>query len=378
MAYTGPVIDVDVHHNWQSAQDIVNRLPRKWRDYVTGPGKNGPMPITPTPRGMQHPGGTNKRLDTFPPGGGPPASDYETLAKQLLDLHNIERCVLIFENELMPAVSNPDYSLALLAAAHDWNRDTWLSLDDDRLYSVVMVPTQLPEQGAAEIRRVGQDPKIVAALLSFNGQNRPYGHPVYRPIFEAAQELDLPVIMHATGAEAYGGILPYNAGGRAATRLEGHTLLHMSTIQHVLSLVLGGVFEQFPRLKFVAVEAGTAWLPWLAWKLDAHYDILRRESDWLKRLPSEYLREHILLTTQPLEMSPEPGQLQQLYEAFGGMENQLCFSTDYPHWDADTPAYIRRRLPPEWHRKVFYENALGAFRWSQTVGLETASAVGAT
>jgi hypothetical protein len=58
------------------------------------------------------------------------------------------------------------------------------------------------------------------------------------------------------------------------------------------------------------------------------------------------------------------------------MDDQLCFSTDYPHWDADTPAYIRRRLPPEWHRKVFYENALSALRWSQKAGMLTASAAG--
>ncbi|HEX6509836.1 MAG TPA: amidohydrolase family protein [Chloroflexota bacterium] len=371
MTYSGPVIDADVHHNWKSARDIVERLPRRWRDYAMGPGKNGALPISPTPRGIQHPGGTNKRLDTFPACGGPPASDYETLRAQLLEAHNVERCVLVFENELMPAIDNPYFAHALIEAAHDWNRDTWLSENDDRLYSVVMVPTQLPEKAAGEIRRVGRNPKIVAALLSFNGLHRPYGDPMYRPIFEAAQELDLPVVMHATGAEGYGGVLPSNAGGRAVTRLEGHTLLHMSTIQHVTSLVLGGVFEQFPRLKFVAIEAGTAWLPWLAWKLDAHYDILRRESEWVKRPPSEYLREHVLLTTQPLEMSPEPEQLQQLYEAFGGMDDLLCFATDYPHWDADTSGFIRRRLPPDWHRKVFYENALGAFRWSRKAALTT-------
>ncbi|ROS38454.1 amidohydrolase family protein [Amycolatopsis thermoflava] len=363
--YDGPVIDLDVHHTWNSDSEIIDRLPQRWREYVLGPGNGRRLPIGPAGRGIQHPGGVNKRLETFPANGGRPGSDYETLRKQLLEDYRIERCVLGFDNALSPAVGDPYFAKALVAAVNDWNAETWLSIDDDRLYGCVLVPTQLPEEAAKEIRRVGKNPKIVAALLTFNGLNRPYGHPLYLPIFEAAQELDLPVVMHATGAEWSGGVLSMVAGGQGATRLEQHSLLIEGGIHHVLSLILNGVFERFPRLKFVAVEAGTAWLPWLAWKLDAHYDVLRRESRWVRKRPSEYLREHVSVTTQPLEMSPKPEQLWQLYEAYGGMENQLCFATDYPHWDADSPAYIGRRIPEAWHTRVFHDNALGIYRWDR-------------
>jgi hypothetical protein len=318
----------------------------------------------------------NKRLETFPEGGGRPGSDYETLRRQLLETHNIERCVLGFDNALSCAVSNPFYAHALVEAINDWNRDTWLSIDDDRLYGCVLVPTQLPDQAADEIRRVATNPKVVSALLTFNGLNRPYGHPLYRPIFRAAAEMELPVMMHATGAEWSGGILSMVAGGQGATRLEQHSLLIEGGANHVLSLILGGVFEEFPDMKFVAIESGTAWLPWLGWKLDAHRDVLRADCPWLKQWPSEYLREHVKVTTQPLEMSPGPRQLSRLYEAFGGMHETLCFATDYPHWDADNPDFIRRRLPETWHDKVFYENALGVYRWSRTPAAATASTAG--
>jgi hypothetical protein len=85
----------------------------------------------------------------------------------------------------------------------------------------------------------------------------------------------------------------------------------------------------------------------------------------VRKRPSEYLREHVSVTTQPLEMSPKPEQLWQLYEAYGGMENQLCFATDYPHWDADSPAYVGRRIPEAWHTRVFHGNALGIYRWDR-------------
>jgi len=375
--YDGPVIDLDVHHTWASSAEIVDRLPQRWRDYVDGPRDGRPLAIGPAGRGIQHPGGLNKRHETFPPGGGPPGSDYATLREQLLEAYNIDRCVLGFDNALSGAVANPHYALALVRAVNDWNADTWLSQDDPRLYGSVLVPTQLPEEGAAEIRRVGQNPRIAAALLTFNGVNRPYGHPLYDPIFAAADELDLPIVMHATGAEWSGGILSMVAGGQGATRLEQHSLLIEGGIHHVLSLITNGVFERYPRLKFVAVEAGTAWLPWLMWKLDGLRDVLARENPLVRERPSDYLREHVRVTTQPLEMSPRPEQLIELYESVGGMEDLLCFATDYPHWDADAPSYVRTRLPEAWQRKVLYENALAVYRWPRTpVAAPAAAQVG--
>jgi predicted TIM-barrel fold metal-dependent hydrolase len=363
--YTGPFIDVDVHHTWASDNEIIEYMPAVWREYVSGPGAGHQLAIKPRTSSIQHPGGVNKRLETFPPSGGPPGSDYETLRRQLLDKYNIERCIIGFDAANNCAVNNPYFAHAITQAINDWNLDRWLSLPDQRIYGVALVPTQLPVEAAKEIRRVGKHPRIVEARLTFNGLSKPFGHPLYDPIFEAAEEMDLPVAMHATGAEQYTGVLTHTAGGRPMTRFEQHTLMIEGSIQHIASLLINGVFEKFPRLKFIAVETGIAWTPWLMWSLDAHFDVLRRESKWVKKLPSEYFREHIRLTTQPLELSPKPEQFVQLMEAFGGVDDLLCFATDYPHWDADSPTYISRRLPQSWHRKVFYENALSVYRWSR-------------
>jgi predicted TIM-barrel fold metal-dependent hydrolase len=135
-------------------------------------------------------------------------------------------------------------------------------------------------------------------------------------------------------------------------------------MHHLTSLIVHGVFEKYPTLKVLAMECGLSWIPWLIWNLDDNYRVLKRESPHLRRLPSEYFREHVLFSTQPLELSPEREQLIQVLDAFGGMEDMLCFSTDYPHWDADDPRYVGGRLPRAWRSKVFYENARKLFRWS--------------
>ncbi|UUT34700.1 amidohydrolase family protein [Microbacterium elymi] len=128
------------------------------------------------------------------------------------------------------------------------------------------------------------------------------------------------------------------------------------------SFVTQGTFEKFPSLKVMVLETGLAWIPNFFWRLDRFWPEMRAESDWVKRLPSEYLREHVKFSTQPMELTPRKEQLVELFESFGGMEDLLCFSSDYPHWDADDPFYVASRLPSEWLPKLFYENARSMLR----------------
>jgi predicted TIM-barrel fold metal-dependent hydrolase len=77
----------------------------------------------------------------------------------------------------------------------------------------------------------------------------------------------------------------------------------------------------------------------------------------VKRLPSEYIRSHIRLGTQPIEESPKRQQLIDLLQTIDGVEDLLCFASDWPHWTSDDPADTTRLIPKEWHRKVMCDNA---------------------
>jgi predicted TIM-barrel fold metal-dependent hydrolase len=110
-------------------------------------------------------------------------------------------------------------------------------------------------------------------------------------------------------------------------------------------------------------EFGTAWLPSIVWGMDRQYEQLKYESSWVKKWPSEYFHDHIKLSTQPFEESPEPGGMIRILESLDGMEDMLCFSSDYPHITADDPMYVARLLPAEWQSKVFLENACAFYHW---------------
>jgi predicted TIM-barrel fold metal-dependent hydrolase len=125
---------------------------------------------------------------------------------------------------------------------------------------------------------------------------------------------------------------------------------------HVNSLVCEGVFEKFPKLKFVAIEGGISWLPHLMWRMDKNFKALRSTVPWLKRRPSEYIREHVYLTSQPIEEPDDPKHLVQIFEMIGA-DKRVMFSTDYPHWDFDNPMMALPPMPKEMKRRVMGENA---------------------
>ena len=125
----------------------------------------------------------------------------------------------------------------------------------------------------------------------------------------------------------------------------------------IVSLVVEGVFEQFPSLQIVLIEGGFAWVPSLSWRLDKVFAKLRGEVPHLKRKPSEYIRDHIFWTTQPME---DPERRDHLFDVIDWIGwDKLLFATDYPHWDFDEPSRV---LPPgvsDANREAFYlTNAL--------------------
>jgi predicted TIM-barrel fold metal-dependent hydrolase len=92
------------------------------------------------------------------------------------------------------------------------------------------------------------------------------------------------------------------------------------------------------------------------WRLDKNWKGLRSECPWLTRRPSEIILEHFRLTTQPIE---EPDNDAHLLQVFAMMDaaHTLMFSSDYPHWDFDSPQQAFPRLPADLKRRIFSENA---------------------
>jgi hypothetical protein len=136
---------------------------------------------------------------------------------------------------------------------------------------------------------------------------------------------------------------------------------HAQCQQAVLtSLIFEGVFERFPTLKVVLIEAGFAWAASHAWRMDRQFVKLSKEVPHVKRLPSEYIRSNVWFTTQPVE-EPEPRE--HLADAIEWMGwDRVLFATDYPHWDFDDPAHaLPIKMTETQKRGIFLENAKAVY-----------------
>ena len=190
--------------------------------------------------------------------------------------------------------------------------------------------------------------------MTDSGARAPFGQRQYHPIYEACERRGLRFAIHP-GTDGMG-VNVQPSPGYPTRYIEWHTCLSQRAQAHLVSLVCQGVFVRFPRLKFVFVECGIGWLPHVMWRLDKNYKALRNEVTWLTSLPSDYIKEHVRVTSQPVEEPPNDEQFLWLLEQMDA-KRTLMLSTDYPHWDFDDPIAAFARVPDDYKHRIFHDTA---------------------
>jgi predicted TIM-barrel fold metal-dependent hydrolase len=318
------LVDCDIHPALSSAASLDAYLPERWRRHREHYGDR-------LHAGSVYPRQSKRaaRNDAWPPGGGPPCSDLPFLREHHLDAWNVRLAIL---NPLLASgeLVDLDYGAAHARAVNDWQLGDWVE-PEPRLRASVVVAYDDGPLAAEEIRRRAGDARFVQVLLAVRALE-PLGRRRYWPIYDAAQEASLPVGIHFGG---WGGH-PITGAGFPSFYIEEHAGMATAFQDQVTSLVCEGVFQRFPGLKVVLIEGGFAWLPPLMWRLDQAWRRHRDEVPELDEPPSEIVRRHFWLTTQPIEEPPRNEQFADLLDELG-LDDRLMFATDYPHWDFDSP-----------------------------------------
>ena len=211
--------------------------------------------------------------------------------------------------------------------------------EDPRVVNAILLAPNDPAQAVKEIHRLA--PRVDTAAVMMPMQTpQLYGKRVYHPIWEACAEHDLPVISHIGGDSP--GSTP-TAAGFPTYYMESRMTRPSIASAQAASLICEGVFEKFPTLKFAMIEVQQMWAAPLMWHMDADWKAIGDQTPWLKRLPSEYFRDHIRVGTQPMHEPPHSEQVYQLLEMLHADET-LVFCTDFPHWDWNDPVTVLPKL----------------------------------
>ena len=206
----------------------------------------------------------------------------------------------------------------------------------------------------------------------------PLVDPVYDPLWAECQDLDVTITHHGgQGSPDYGKYPGAPMLWVAETNWFSHRAL--------THLLVGGVFERFPGLRFVVTEQGCSWVPSTIAMLDGFWHQMRAgrvgelnaAPDLLPHAPSEYFNRNCFVGVS----FPSPGEARAMRKV--GLE-RVMWGSDYPHHEG-SPPYTRealRRAFSDWEpdelAPVLSENAAAVYGFDLEVLAPIAARVGPT
>lgn len=189
-----------------------------------------------------------------------------------------------------------------------------------RFAGMATLAPQAPEATAKELERAVRTLGLKGGMINSHTSGEYLDDAKYWPVLEAAAALDVPIYLHprdpSPGLEKPLDIPGFAVGWGYA----------VETGTHALRMIAAGVFERFPRLRIVLGHLGET-IPFLLDRLDNRYlwqmKLFGRKG--LPQLPSEYFREHFVVTTSGMNYSTP---VKAALEALG--EDKMLFAADHP------------------------------------------------
>lgn len=226
-------------------------------------------------------------------------------------------------------LNDPALMLACVKVYNDWQTD-WVSVDRRRLLPITSTPFWDVDATVAEVRRC-------AAMghrgILFTGDPQSLGQPVlgdrhWDPLWAVAVECNLPISFHIGSGNMEGGLRrdKVKTYGRMAAFAELSVSLFLHNGAQLCDLLMSGVLARFPEIKFVSVESGIGWIPFVLEALDYQFrgNRVRDERPDLTLLPSEYFARNVYACYWFEQTAPR-----RLLDEVG-VDNVL-FETDFPH-----------------------------------------------
>jgi predicted TIM-barrel fold metal-dependent hydrolase len=193
----------------------------------------------------------------------------------------------------------------------------------------MIVPFDNVEAAAREVRRGATELGLKVVVLPFNWVGKNFDEYALYPLWQEINDLGVTVFCHGI-TQGCGSKIGDHQPRYPAAFAERMRRLHLGTymgfgMEYIMAtgaLTLGGVFDEFPNLRFCFFEAGASWLPYAMYANDRSF-LIEPQCSRSQRLPSELIKERCLTAIEPME------SINELINIVGN-EN-FFFGTDFPH-----------------------------------------------
>jgi len=226
-------------------------------------------------------------------------------------------------------LNDPELMLTCVQIYNDWQTE-WASADSRRLLPITSLPFWDVAAAVKEVRRC-------AAMghkgILFTGEPQSLGQPLlgdpqWNPLWEVAVELDLPLSFHIGSGNMELGLLQTKiaAYGKMAAFTELSVDIFLRNGIQMNDLIMSGVLARYPKIKFISVESGIGWIPFVLEALDYqfHGNDVAEEHPEFDLLPSEYFTRNIYACYWFEQTAPR-----RLIDKVG--VDNILFETDFPH-----------------------------------------------
>ena len=264
------------------------------------------------------------------------------------------------------------FSDVLLATYNDWIVRTWNDpAMSNRCRPVAVLYGRDPDDVLANLKNLhdqGVRAICVVGTEMIGGVSPAHGD--LDPVWQYCEDNDLAALVHIGDQ---GSFLRYRTWNEAPV-FEGYrkgnefdldpwscTSVHLGAQNFVATMVVGGVFERHPRLRCGAIEFGAYWIGPLMRMMDMWWEhgglgsgTLHGKWPHLKHAPSFYVRRNVRVSAFPFERVDE-------YIDEYGLEDVICYASDYPHVEGGKDPMVQfsnrlERLGPEVTEKFFVRN----------------------
>jgi predicted TIM-barrel fold metal-dependent hydrolase len=258
---------------------------------------------------------------------------------------------ILFPTQITIATQNiGKLGLVLAQCYNNWVAKL-IKVYEDVFLPVAMAPAGYPEGMAEELKRCVKELGFKAGHLAPYCGTRNMDDPAYYPYYQAAEELNVPLFCHP------------NSNGELVDRFDNFFETHvlgrpLNCLPALAALVLGGVFEKFPKLKVAFFECSAEFPLYWMHRMDDDYEWARdfaQLTGCIKMAPSEYVKRNCYFTCEADEKD-----LAHPIAELG--EDHILMATDYPHFDSEYPHTVagimeRTDITKRQKEKIVGENA---------------------
>jgi len=273
--------------------------------------------------------------------------DLADMRLRAMDEGEVEIAILSTTSPSVQGIMDPNLEIETARAWNDYVAEA-IEPRKARLRAFACLPMRYPEAAIDELRRAVNDLGLVGALINGydNSGGLPpiyYDAPEYLDFWKAAEALDVPIYLHPRPVPedretTYG---PYPELKSASWGF------HVETAEHVLRLILSGLFDKTPDLKIILGHMGEL-LPFWCWRIDHRIhregwdgEVAAQNGRPRKLSVTEYLQRNTYVSTTGIFNTPA---LEHALKVMG--TDRIMYSVDYPYED-----YVQAN---EWFKTLDY------------------------